>query len=267
MVKGEQEMATLTARLKRVVIDKTQLSDDQQWRELYWVSGVLLIITAVLWTIVTQTSRILYSSGYPGDPASYLQLIAQHQSLATITWSLWIVADFLLIAPTVAMYIILQRRNRTLALLGSMLAMFFNIYDVCITELNSLTLVSLSQGYATASSEAIKASLIGAAAYGYYALPIQTVLSFAVGTLGYLLWCIPMFNSIFRRFTAIFGAVWCIVALIGSASPLFPSSYLLGLFQYLCVPAVALWFILIGIQLLRYSHRLRGDLGESASVS
>jgi hypothetical protein len=259
-------MTTLKARLKRVVIDKTQLLDDQKWRGLYQVSGILLIITAILWTIVTQTSRSLYSSGYPGDPASYLQLISQHQSLATITWSLWIVADFLLIAPTVAMYIILQRANRTLALIGSMLAMFFNIYDVCITELNSLTLVGLSQVYSSASSEAVKASLVGAAAYGYYALPIQTVISFAIGTFGYLLWCVPMFNSIFRRFTALFGMVWCIVALIGSASPLFPSSYLLGLFQYLCVPAVALWFILIGIQLIRYSRRLSGNGTETASV-
>jgi hypothetical protein len=266
-VKGDIEMATIAARLKRVVIDNTQLSQDQPWKGLYRASGILLILTAILWTVVTQTASSLYSSGYPGDPASYLQLIAQHQSLATITWSLWIVADFLLIAPTVAMYLILQRTNRTLALLGSMFAMFFNIYDVCVTELNSLTLVSLSQGYATASTEAGRAAFVAAAAYGYYALPIQTVLSFAVGTFGYLLWCLPMFNSIFRRFTAVFGTIWCVVALIGSASPLFPSSYILGLFQYLCVPAVALWFILIGVQLFRYSHRLSGTVGEAVSAA
>jgi hypothetical protein len=260
-------MTTMIARLKRVSVEKTQVLDDEKWQGLYRVSGILLIITAVLWTIVTQTSRSLYSAGYPSDPTSYLQLISQHQSLAAITWVLWIVADFLLIAPTVALYIVLNRTNRTLALLGSMFAMFFNIYDVCVTELNSLILVSLSHGYAAASSEAFRSTFVSAAAYGYYALPLQTVISFAVGTFGYLLWCVPMFKSIFRRFTALFGAIWCIVALIGSASPLFPSSTILGLFQYLCVPAIALWFILIGIQLLRYSHRINNNVTDSTSES
>jgi hypothetical protein len=230
---------------------------DRSWRGLYCVSGILLIMTAVVWTVVTWTARSLYSSGYPGDPASYLQLISQHQALASLTWSLWILADFLLLAPTVALYIVLQRSNRTLALLGSLFAMFFNIYDVCVTELNSLTLVKLSQGYASATSDALKASFVAAATYGYHALPIQTVLSFAIGTFGYLLWCVPMFKSIFRRWTALFGAVWSIVGLMGSAAPLFPSSTTLGLFQFLCVPAVGLWFVFVGVQLYRYGSHLR----------
>jgi hypothetical protein len=251
----------------RVSGEKIQYAEDIKWKGLYIVSGVLLIVTAVLWTVVTQTSRMLYSSGYPSDPASYLQLISQHQALAAITWSLWIVADFLLIAPTVALYIILRRTNRTLALLGSMFAMFFNIYDVCVTELNSLTLVTLANGYATATTEAMRASFVAAATYGYYALPLQTFLSFAVGTFGYLLWCLPMFKSVFRRFTAFFGTVWCVIALIGSMSPFFPSSYLLGMFQYLCVPAVALWFILVGLQLFRYGRRLPAEATSAATAA
>jgi hypothetical protein len=159
---------------------------NQSWRRLYCISGILLIITAVVWTIVSRTASVLYASGYPSDPASYLQLISQHQLLAYMTWSLWIVSDFMLFAPTVALYIILQRYNRTLALLGSMFAMFFNVYDICVTELNSLTLVSLAHGYASVATESLKASFVTAAAYGYYALPIQTVLSFATGTFGYL---------------------------------------------------------------------------------
>ena len=229
---------------------------EKRWKGLYRVSGVMLIITAVIWTVVSRTASILYSSGYPSDPASYLELISQHQSLASITWSLWIVSDFLLIAPTIALYIILQRTNRTLALLGSMFAMFFNIYDFGVTELNSLTLVNLAHGYADAATDAFRATFVSAAAYGYYALPIQTVLSFVIGTFGYLLWCVPMFKSIFRRGTAIFGAAVMIIALIGSAAPMFPSSFILGLFQFICVPACALWFVLVGIQLYRYGNRL-----------
>jgi hypothetical protein len=237
------------------------------WRGLYRVSGILLIITAVIWTIVSRTASILYSSGYPSDPTSYLQLVSQHQFLASVTWSLWIISDFLLMAPTVALYIILQQHNRTLALLGSLFSMFFNIYDICVTELNSLTLVSLSNGYANAITDAMRASYVAAATYGYHALLLQTILSFAIGTFGYLLWCIPMFKSIFRRGTAIFGAGVMIIALIGSAAPLFPSSIVLGLCQFICVPACALWFVMVGLQLFRYGRLVSTSVASVASAA
>ena len=245
-------------------MDSTQQDDalrehSRSWKGLYRVSGVMLIITAIIWTIVSRTANILYSSGYPADPASYLDLVSKHQLLASITWSLWIISDFLLIAPTIALYIILQPSNRTLALLGSMFSMFFNIYDFGVTELNSLTLVNLAHGYAGATTDALRATFTSAATYGYYALPIQTVLSFAVGTFGYLLWCVPMLKSIFRRGTAIFGIAVMVIALIGSAAPLFPSSIILGLCQFICVPACALWFVLVGIQLYRYATRIPKD--------
>jgi hypothetical protein len=240
----------------------------QSWRGLYRVSGILLIITAVVWTVVTRTASILYASGYPDDPASYLQLVSQHQLLASVTWGLWIVSDFMLMAPTIALYLVLRPYNRTLALLGSLFAMFFNVYDVCVTELNSLTLVSLSQGYASAATDALRTSFVAAAAYGYYALPLQTVLSFATGTFGYLLWCVPMAKSIFRRGTAIFGAIVMVVALIGSAAPMFPSSAILGLCQFVAVPACALWFVLVGVQLYRYGrHQLSAQVVSAAGVS
>jgi hypothetical protein len=246
---------------------RTTEGANRSWRGLYCVSGVLLIITAAIWTVVSRTASILYASGYPGDAAAYLQLVSQHQSLASITWSLWIISDFLLMAPTIALYIILQRSNRTLALLGSMFAMFFNIYDICVTELNSLTLVKLSEGYASATADALKATFVAAATYGYHALPIQTVLSFATGTFGYLLWCVPMLKSIFRRGTAIFGAIVMVVALVGSAAPMFPSSIILGLCQFICVPACALWFVLVGLQLFRYGRHLPATLDDTTSIS
>jgi hypothetical protein len=240
---------------------------DEGWVGLYRVSGILLIVTAVVWTVVSRTASMLYASGYPGDPETYLQLVSQHQALASVTWSLWIVSDFLLMAPTVALYLVLRHENRTLALVGSLFAMFFNVYDVCVTELNSLTLVSLSLGYASASTEAVRASFVAAATYGYHALPLQTVLSFAVGTFGYLLWCVPMLKSTFRRGTAIFGVTVMVVALIGSAAPMFPSSTILGLSQFVVVPACALWFVLVGIQLYRYGRRLPARVAVAAAVS
>jgi len=229
---------------------------NRSWKRLICVSGILLILNAVLSLVLIYYGRILYSSGYPGDPEAYLQLVAQHQGLAAFTWSGWIVIDLLPLPIMIAMYVVLQRHNRTLALLGSLLAIFYAIYDVSATELNSLTLVSLAHGYANATTEALKASFVAAAAYGYHALPLQTVLSFALGPLGYLLWCVPMAKSFFGRWSAILSVIVSLIGLIGSASPLVPASPIIGWCFFLAPRLIALWTILLGVQLFRHGLRL-----------
>jgi len=228
----------------------------RNWKGLYTLSGALLVLGLFSSFYVAYLGRILYSPGYPADPEAYLQFIAGRQGLAALTWTLWIVGDLLAIAPTVAMYLLLRPYHRTLALLGSLVVIFYLIYDVSVTELNSLTLVGLGQAYAAANSEAVRASLVGAATCGYYALPLETVLSFGIGSLGWLLWCIPMARSFFGVWTALFGIAVNIMGLLGAAYPLFPLSFILGLCQFLCVRLIAVWLCIIGIQLLRYVSRL-----------
>jgi len=192
----------------------------------------------------------------PRTRPSYLQLVSQHQGLASVALSLWIVMDFLVLAPSVAMYLLLERHNRTFALLGSLISIFYAIYDVSVTELNSLTLVSLSHGYASATTEALRASFVAAATYGYHALPIQTVLSFALGPLAYILWCVPMAKSFFGRWTAIIGVIVSVIGLIGSVNPVVPSSPIIGWCFFLGSRLIALWFIWLGVKLYRYGKHL-----------
>jgi hypothetical protein len=248
-------------------ISRTIDEVDPRWRGLILVSGILLIVIALISLYAVYLARILYTPGYPGDAAGYLQLVSKHQQQASIAWSLWIVMDLLGIAPIVALYIVLQRQNRTLALLGSLLAIFYAIYDVSATEINSLTLVSLSHGYASATTDALRASFIAAASYGYNALPLQTVLSFGIGSLAYLLWCVPMWKSIFGRWTTIFGVVVNVIGVIGSASPVVPSSSILGLCLFLAPRTIALWFIVLGVQMFRYGLRLPAQVANTAGVS
>jgi hypothetical protein len=231
---------------------------DRKWKGLIQVSGIGLILTAVVSLLLVYYGRLLYSAGYPADPEAYLQLIAQHQPLATFTWSMWIVIDILPLPIIVAMYIVLQRSNRTPALLGSLFAIFYAIFDVSATELNSLTLVSLAHGYANATSATLRASFVAAAAYGYHALPIQTVISFALGPLGYILWCVPMAKSFFGRWSAIIGVIVSVIGLIGSVNPVVQPSFIIGLCFFLCPRLIAFWFMWLGVQLVRYGWRLPG---------
>ena len=240
---------------------------DPGWKGLICVSGILLILVPILSLLLLYYVRILYFSGYPGDPAAYLQLISQHQQLAAFSWSGWILVDILPLPAIIAMYIVLKRHNRTFALFGSLVAIFYAIYDVSATELNSLTLVSLARGYANAATEALQVSFVGAATYGYYALPLQTVISFALGPLAYILWCVPMAKSFFGRWPAIIGVIVSVIGLIGTAYNLVPSSYILGLCQFLGPRLEALWSILLGVLLYRYGRRLPAMVGNITSRS
>jgi len=215
---------------------------------------VLAVITGVLGFVLMLGGASLYSSGYPGNPLAYLQLVSQHQGQAYRLWSLWDISDFLGIAPTAAAYLVLRHYNRTLALVGSLVAGLYIYYDISVTELNSMTLVSLSQGYTAASSDALRASYLGAATYGYAALPLQTVLSFGIGSVGYLLWCLPMAKSAFGRGIAILGVAVNIVGILGAAAPVVSSS-ILGLLQFLAPPLIGFWIILVGVKLYRHSSQ------------
>jgi hypothetical protein len=241
-------------------------SDDQQWRGLYCASGIILLLTAVLSFVVAWGGRTLYASGYPSDPASYLQMVSEHRDLAAVTWWLWIVMDFINLPVIVAMYLVLRRHHQPFALMAALLLLVYTIYDFGVTELNSLTLVSLAQGYATATTDAARASIVGAAAYGYYALPLQTVLSFAIGPLGYLMMCVPMAKSFFGRWTAIAGAAVSVIGLVGSVAPVIPSSVILGWCQFLCVRLIALWLIPLGVLLYRHGRRLGTQVAQPPDV-
>jgi hypothetical protein len=238
-------------------ISKRKIAEgDRSWKGLYCISGILLIVIPIISLYALYLGRVLYAPGYPTDAAGYLELVSHHQPMAAIAWSLWILMDFLGLAPIVAVYLVLQRNNRTFALVGSLLAIFYAIYDVSATELNSLTLVSLSHGYALTASDAGRASIVAAATYGYHALPLQSVLSFGIGSLAYLLWCVPMWKSFFGRWTTIFGVIVNVIGVVGSASFLVPSSTILGVCLLLAPRLIALWSIVLGVQLYLYGRRL-----------
>jgi len=239
---------------------------EPSWKGFYRVSGVLAVITGIMGFIFMIGGLNLYSSGYPSTPTAYLQLISQHQGSAYRLWSLWDIGDFLGLAPTVAAFLILRHYNKTLALLGSLVVGFYLFYDISVTELNSLTLVSLSQGYANATTDALRASYVAAATYGYAALPLQTVLSFGVGSVGWLLWCVPMARSAFGRPTAIFGAIVNVIGIIGAAAPVVTSN-ILGLCQLLAPPLIGLWIIIVGLKLYRHSGQFASLDGTTLPVT
>jgi hypothetical protein len=249
-----------SVHIERKETMNTQNSEsvDQRWKGLYRPSGILLIISGIGGLVVFLMAAVLYKPGYPSNPEAYLQLISQEQLRANILWSLWILGGFVLILPSIAMYLILQRDGRILALFGTLLSLFYGFYDISVTELNSLTLVSLSRGYALATTDALRASYVAAATYGYSALPIQTVLSFGVGAVGWLFWSLVMLKGhVFPKWMAILGIIVNGIGIISAPAPVMPASYTLGVLQFLTAPLTAIWFIVIGIRLYGFARNIR----------
>ena len=238
---------------RRFVKDPTEATETPapSWRSLYRASSVLFILTGIIWVAVWRMTRLLYFSGVPVDPTAYLQLISKNQALAAGSWSLWIVADLLVVPPIVSLYLILRNTNKTLALIGTALALLFPVFDISVSELNSLVLVSLAQGYSSATTTAAQAPYSAAATYGLALLPLETFMSYAL-SIGLFVLSVAMLNSFFGRSTAIFGIITMGMATVGSVSALIPSSLALGLLFFVSLPAAALWLIVVGAQLYRH---------------
>ena len=226
----------------------------QRWNGLLRNSGILAIIMGIIWVAVNFMGMTLYRSGLPTTATGFLQLFSQHQALAATTWCLWIMADIILVPITIALYIVLKPVSKNLALGGAIFTLAFAVYDPLVSELQSLRLVGYSQAYVAATTESAKASIIANATPIANALPLMTFISFFL-TIGPLLFAIAMIKSSqFRKGIAIFGVVTCVMGVIGAFNTIGVSSMIVAYFFIVCVPAVALWFILVGAQMVRH-HR------------
>jgi hypothetical protein len=263
-------MTELASETQRKAVQESRFSVDPSWKGLIRLGGILLILSGIGGTFISPLlSARLYASGTPTDATGYLQLFSQHQLLAILDWSFWLFGDFLLIPVSIAIYLALRRVNNSVALVGSILSIVYVLFDICVTELNSLTLVILSQGYANATTDALRASYLAAATYGVAALSTQTFFSFTIGAVGWLFWSLLMSRSFFGKGSAIFGVIVNVMGMLGGVGALVQGTpfYLLGVFTILGAILTGVWFIVIGAQLYRYGNHLPVDVVNPLGLS
>lgn len=236
----------------------TELWDEARWAGFVRAGGILLVATGIGGLLLLRLSSILYSSGQPTDAVGYLQLFSQHQFLASLDWLIGIAVEVWLIPASIAVYLALRRTRRFVALLGTLFSLAYVVYDVNVTELNSLFLVRLSQAYVSETTGSLRAVHVAMATPAVSALPLMTFLSFITGAMGWLLWSLLMPGTFFGRWSAVFGVIVNVMGFLGGVGALVQGTpyYLMGLFTVFGAVFTAIWFIVIGAQLFRHGNRL-----------
>jgi hypothetical protein len=175
--------------------------------------------------------------------------------LARFNFGLFALADVMLLLGTLALYLSLNRVAKNAMLVATALLALFAVVDLAITELNSLTLVTLTEQYGAAVGDAQRSAYLAAADYALATLPIATFFSFFESSVGLLIASVIMLKGIFSRITAYAGLVASIEGIIASFYPVIPA---LALLLTPCLVAFGIWSILAGARL----YQLGGQPAE-----
>jgi len=201
------------------------------------LAGLVYIISAVLSIVIGPPP-----SG--GEP--YLQGLATHALVSQVNFGLWVLADLALLPAVMALYLALKQIAKNAMLIAAGLMLLFAVLDLAVTELNSLTLVTLTQQYAAAASDAQRSAYVAAADYALATLPIATFLSYMVSSVGLFIISLVMLKGVFSKPAAYAGLVASIAGIIGGFYFIVPA------LAALLVPsliAFGLWSLLAGARL------------------
>ena len=206
---------------KLAASEKTKISPDPTWQGVYRVGGVCLLLTGLIYLIGAVLSIILGPA--PSSGEQYLKSVAGHALLAQINFALFALTDFLLLPVSLAFYLALKHLARNAMLIAAGLMALFIVLDLAITEMNSLSLVTLTQHYAAATSETQRSAYVAAADYALATLPIATFYSYVVSSAGFLITSIVMLKGTFSRPTAFLGITACVEGIIGGLYVILPT--------------------------------------------
>ena len=235
---------------------------DPTWKGLYRVGGLCLLLIGVSYLIGAVLSIIIGPA--PSGGELYLKSLAGHVMLAQVNFGLFALTDFLLLPAVLALYLALKHLAKNPMLIAAVLLALFLVLDLAITEVNSLTLVSLTQHYTAATSDAQRAAYVAAADYALATIPIANFFSYAVSSVGLLITSLVMLKGVFNRPTALLGIVASLEGIGGSLYVFVPA------FAQLLVPSLitfGLWALFAGTRLNKLSAQPGGVTARTAAAA
>jgi hypothetical protein len=234
---------------------------DPSWKGMYRVGGIGLLLFGLIY--LTNLTIGVYG-GIPGatDSVQYLQSLATHPSLAQLSYGLFSLGDFLLIPAVLALFLAFKHIAKNTMLLATALMAVFVVVDLAITEANSLTLVTLTQHAAAATSAAERTAYLASVNYALATVALATFYSWVISSVGVLIISIVMLKGVFTKLTAYLGIVVGILGIVVGFYVYVPALTIAALPVIL---AFGIWCVLAGRELYRLGKPQR--VGETATVT
>jgi hypothetical protein len=219
---------------------------DRSWKLVYKVGGASLFISGIIFLLVAIFSMVLGPA--PSSGEEYLSNLATHVQVAWLNFGLYAISDILFIPVALALYLSLKQENKNAMLIAAGLMVMYSIFDLAITELNSLAAVSLTQQYTAAATATQRAAYIAAADFALATIPIATFFTYLISSVGLVIASLVMFKGVYSKFTGLLGLTAGIEGTIGAFYVFQPS--LAGLL----IPALlayGLWGLFAGTRLFK----------------
>jgi hypothetical protein len=221
---------------------------DHRW--LYRWGGLSALLIGLGYII---TIPLYIAAGPPpsGGEARLQYLIGK----TTIWWAilgLSILTDLLYLPVALALY---RALTGVAMLFATILVGLFVVLDLAVTWTNYAALITLSERYATATSDIQRAADVGAATYASAVLDssLESVYSILLLSIGILLIGLVMRKGTFSASAAYVGIVTGVLGIVAAVGPLFVS----GLSVAIIIASVltTLWILLVGFRLIRLGRR------------
>jgi Domain of unknown function (DUF4386) len=223
----------------------SQAESNTSWKPLYRVGGVSALITAVLIPL-----QIIVFIAWPppleGTASDWFTLFQSNRLLGLLSLDLLLLVDYVLLVPIVlAIYVALRRTSESLMAIAT--ALYFVAIAAYFASNTAFEMLSLSEGYAAATTDAQRAMYLAAgqamlATFEGTAFQVSYVLASVAGI---IIGVVMLRSDVFSRVAA-YALILGDVIGLGLYVPK------IGIYlSVISVPVLWVWYVLIARRLIR----------------
>ena len=226
-----------------------RVDPDGNW--IYRVGGLSGLVLGIgyLLTIIVMTT---YAGGFPPPGIeARLAFFTEHAAGWWVVSALMIFTDLLYVPVFLSLYQALKGINKYMIALALACEGLFVVLDLAITWTAYSTLITLGDNYAAATSDAQRATIVGAVGYPSAIVdsPLLGIYAIFIPALGLLMASLVMRKGIFSKTLAYMGVLAGVSGMLAGIGPIFIRE--LETAQYINASLAMLWFFFVGVKLYK----------------
>jgi Domain of unknown function (DUF4386) len=226
---------------------------DPQWKGMYRFGAICAFVLVMGYLIIIGLYIPVFP--FPDEGQAMLEYLNGKTSVWWAIIGVSALTDFLYAFIAFSLYQALKGINRNAMVVGAGLKGLFAVLELATTWPAYAALITLSDRYAAATTDAQRAIYVASANYST-AVINSTVLkaySILVPAVGTLLIGLVMRKGLFNKGTAYLGVVTGVLGIVSVVGPLFVSA--LDPTIVLTSLLTAVWFLLVGFRLYKLGQQ------------